>query len=290
LRLAYALIVVAVFCGPLVFGTHVAETVGTGIVDYGRVGPRFLVAGIAGAIAAVLVAYGARIPTSMSLALVAGMLGALAAGPGFSAVHPAGLEKVAGAMIGSVVIGFSGGAAAFALLVLSLRSATRRTGDRIMRLQYESVALQALGYGANDAEKMIGLIAIAVSIAYGRPFAVPLWIIAIAAGAFTIGMLLGGKRVAKTVGGKLFHIRPEHALAFQLAAGVTVMLASLVGGPLSTTESTASAIVGAGAVANPRMVHWRLFGRFLIAWLFTVPAGFAAGALASVLIVGFSRP
>lgn len=186
---------------------------------------------------------------------------------------------------GSILVGFVFGAAAFALLQLLLRPMSRAAGDRLMKLQYGSVALLALGYGANDAEKMAGMMAAASSLSTGgHTFSIPLWALVASIAAFAVGMAFGGVRVAKTIGGKLFTIRPEHALAFQSAAAFTVVGAAVLGGPLSTTETTASAIIGVGAIAGPRGVHWLTVRRILAAWLITIPAGVAIGALAGFLV------
>ena len=281
--MAYWLIVAAAFAGPFVFGTAVATTLGSGVADYGRVGPALLLAAVLAALVTVLLAYAARVPTSLSLALVSAMVGSLVFGSA-GAIHWSGAIKVAVSTSGSALVGFAIGAGAFALLRFLLRPVTRRTGDRLMNLQYASVALLALGYGANDAEKMAGMMAAASALSSGaHAFNIPLWALAASTGAFAVGMAFGGMRVARTTGGKLFTIRPEHALAFQSAAGLTVVTAALLGGPLSTTETTASAIIGVGAVARPRRVHWLAVRRILGAWLVTIPVGFAIGALAGFI-------
>jgi len=282
---AYWLIVAAAFAGPFVFGTAVATTLGAGIADYGSLGPGLLLAAVLASLVTVLLAYMARVPTSMSLALVSAMVGSLLPGPGASTIHWPGVLKVAVSAGGSIFIGFAAGAVAFVALRFLLRPVTRALGDRLMHLQYASVALLALGYGANDAEKMAGLMAAAGSLHAGsHAFSVPLWALAASVAAFAVGMAFGGVRIAKTVGGKLFTIRPEHALAFQSAAGCTVVGAALMGGPLSTTETTASAIIGVGTVARPRRVHWPAVRRILAAWLITIPAGFAIGAVAGFIV------
>ena len=132
---------------------------------------------------------------------------------------------------------------------------------------------------------MMGMIAAAAALHAGsHVFHVSLSVIAVSIGAFAVGLIFGGMRVARTVGGKLFKIQPEYALAFQGAAGATVISAALLGAPLSTTETTGSAIVGVGAAARPRRVHWNVVGRIIAAWGLTMPAGLAVGALAGLLV------
>jgi inorganic phosphate transporter, PiT family len=281
---ALIIIVAGVFAGPLLFGTAVASTIGSGITDYSHLGPMLLGAGIVGAIGAQSVAYLARVPTSGSVALVGAMVGSLWAGPGLAVVRWGGVEKVALALVASPLAGFAAGAFVYAILIAALSPLSRKTGERLMHLQYAGIALQALGYGANDAEKTVGLLTAAAVVAGGASsFVVPFWAIVVTALSFAAGMALGGLRIAKTVGNRLFSIRPQHALAFQFAAAATVLGAAVVGGPVSTTQTTASAIIGVGASANLRALHWRTAAKIVVSWLLTAPIAFGAGAAATVL-------
>lgn len=275
------LIVASACAGPLVIGTAVARTIGSGIADFRAIGPGTLVAAIAGALAAVCGAYAGRVPTSMSVALFSSMVGALWVGPGLGAVHWNGIEKVAASMTASMVIGVAAGALAFVVIASILICVRRQTAEHIVSLQYLTVALLAVGYGSNDLEKTAGLLAAGIPSA---TFSVPAWTIAVAVAFFAAGMAIGGVRVAKTVGGKLFSIRPHHALAFQLASALTVIGAAHFGGPLSTTETSASAIVGVGAASNPRAVRWRVVAHIVVSWIFTIPTSMAAGALAELVV------
>ncbi len=188
-------------------------------------------------------------------------------------------------LFGSIVVGFVAGAAIYALLRRLLIGVDLSTGMRIMRLQYGSVALQALGYGANDAEKTMGLIAAALLIGHNDArFSVPAWVIVASVTAFALGMAIGGVRIARTVAGKLFLIRPLHGLSFQLAAAGTVLAAAAAGGPLSTTETTASAMIGVGAVSNPRTLHGDAVRTMLVTWVVTVPSGLLWGYLATIIL------
>lgn len=284
-RISLYIIGAGVLFGPIVFGTAVAATIATGIADYPRLGAALLGAGIAGAVVTRIVMYFASVPTSGAVALVGSMVGSLWAGPGLSAVNWRGVEKVAIVLIVSPVFGFLAGALAYALVLLVLSFASRRTGERLMRLQFATIALQALGYGANDGERTVGLFAAAVLVAGGATsFAAPFWTIALTAATFAIGMALGGVRIARTVGNRLFSIRSPHALAFQFAAAVTVIGAAAIGGPVSSTETTTSAILGVGASDNPRTLHWQTAFRIVASWILTVPTALGAGALATLLL------
>jgi inorganic phosphate transporter, PiT family len=279
------IIAAGVLFGPIVFGTAVAATIATGIADYPRLGVALLGAAVAGAIVTRIVMYLAGVPISGSVALVGSMVGSLWAGPGLSAVNWPGVDKVAVVLVLSPVVGFFAGALAYAVVLLVLSFMSRRTGERLMRLQYATIALQALGYGANDAERTVGVFAAAVLVAGGGvSFATPFWSIALTAAAFAIGMALGGMRIARTVGNRLFSIRSPHALAFQFAAAVTVLGAAAIGGPVSSTETTTSAIVGVGASDNPRTLHWQTAFRIAGSWLLTAPTALCAGALATLVL------
>ena len=282
---AFLIITLGAFAGPLIAGTAVAHTLGHGIVDYRAAGSLPLMGGMAGGILALLAAYAARVPVSASVALVSATIGSLLVTHQMHQLMWSGVAKVGVSLIASMIVGFIAGALVYALAVLSFRNVNLRTGMRLMRLQYLSVTLQAIGYGANDAEKIMGLIAAAILIGSpGAAFAVPLWVVALSIAAFAVGMAAGGMRVAKTVGGKLFRIRPLHALSFQLASAATVLTASALGGPLSTTETTASAIMGVGATDNPRALRWQVARELVIAWLLTAPVGLMTGIVATYLL------
>jgi len=281
-RAAFFIITFGALVGPLIAGTAVAQTLGHGIVDYRVVGSLPLVGGMAGGILALLAAYAARIPVSASVALVSATIGSLFVTHQLHQLMWSGVAKVGVSLIASIVVGFIAGAFVYTLAVLAFRNVSWRTGMRLMHLQFASIALQSIGYGANDAEKIMGLIAAATMIgAPGASFAVPLWIIAVSVAAFAVGMAIGGVRIAKTVGGKLFRIRPLHALSFQVASAATVLTASAVGAPLSTTETTASAILGVGAADNPRALRWQVARELVLAWLLTAPVGLITGVIAT---------
>ncbi|MBC5805128.1 MAG: hypothetical protein DLM53_01670 [Candidatus Eremiobacter antarcticus] len=286
--IAFLIIAGGALLGPLLAGTAVAQTVGTGIVDYTVLGILPLSSALAGGVIAVLAAYAARLPTSCSIALFSATFGSLWVLGDLGAIHRSGAAKLLLALFGSIGVGAAAGAIAYILLMRVFIRLDQRAGNRLMRLQYLTIGLQALGYGANDAEKIMGLIVAAMMIGGGgSAFVMPLWVVALAVAAFSLGMAVGGRRVARTIGGKLFAIRPLHALTFQTAAAATVLAASALGGPLSTTETTASAIIGVGAMANPRALRWQIVRELLTAWLLTAPIGFVAGVLLTLALRPF---
>jgi PiT family inorganic phosphate transporter len=287
---AFAIITLGAFAGPLIAGTAVASTMGHGIVDYRQAGAVPLEGGILGGIGSLLAAYAFRIPTTASVGLVSAMVGSLWASHEQQLILWPGVIKVGYSLIGSIVVGWLAGACAYVLGWIVLARVNFKTGARIMKLQNLTVAAQALGYGANDAEKMMGLMAAGILLgSRDSGFSVPLWIIAVSIAAFAAGMAIGGIRVAKTIGGKIFRIRPLHALSFQLAAATTVLSAAAFGGPLSTTQTTASAILGVGAAASPRRVHWQVATAMVAAWFLTVPVGLACGVVATLALRFLAR-
>ncbi len=281
--LAFLIITLGALLGPLVAGTGVAETIGHGIIDYGSVGFVPLIASIAGATVTLLLAYIMRFPVSASVALVSASIGSVWVLGESHVIMWSGVGKVVVSLFGSILVGFVVGALIYTVAVIALRNVRWQAGHRLMYLQYLTVGLLAAGYGSNDAEKMMGLIVAATLIGvHTTSFTVPLWVIALSVGAFATGMAIGGLRIARTIGGKLFHIRSLHALSFQTAAAATVLTASSMGGPLSTTETTASAIMGVGTASNPRALRWRVAGEIVLAWLLTAPISLIAGATATV--------
>lgn len=275
------LIIAGAFAGPFLFGTAVAQTTGSGLADYATVGPAQLFAAIIAAIATVSATFAARVPTSISAALFASMVGALWSGPGLGAIHWRGVQLVAFALVGSVVIGAAAGAFTYSAIAWVLARVHRPTGERIVALQHVTTLALAMAYGANDLERTAGLLGAAVST---DKFAIPIWTFVVAGIAFVIGLIVGGGRIARTIGGKLFSIRPQSALATEAASAATIIGSSLLGGPLSTTAVAASALMGVGAAVNPRAIHWRAAAHIVMAWLVTVPAALAAGALAGLVV------
>lgn len=287
---AFFIIIAGALAGPLIAGSAVAQTIGHGIVNYERVGFVPLAAGMLGGIAAILLAYVTRLPTTASVALVSATIGSLWVLGQLQAIVWSGVDKVILSLCGSIVVGFVAGALIYTIAWVLLSKVSFKTGTHLMRLQYVTVFLQAIGYGSNDAEKMMGLIVAATLIGSTTSvFVVPFWVIAVSVFSFALGMAIGGRRVAKTIGGKLFRILPLHALCFQFAAAATVITASSFGGPLSTTESTASAIMGVGAASNPRTLHWRMARQLVAAWFLTVPVGLVCGAAATLLLRAFAQ-
>jgi PiT family inorganic phosphate transporter len=151
--------------------------------------------------------------------------------------------------------------------------ATPRVNAIFKRGQILTAITLALSHGANDAQKTMGIITLAlVTGGYLSAFAVPLWVIVICAGMIAFGTAIGGWRLIRTLGGKFYKIRPVHGFGSQLVSAVVILGASLVGGPVSTTQVVSSSIMGVGAAERLSKVRWGVAREIAIAWLFTIPA------------------
>ncbi|HXJ48449.1 MAG TPA: inorganic phosphate transporter, partial [Candidatus Acidoferrum sp.] len=224
--------------GPLALGTAVARTIGTNVIDLRGQGELGFVLIVVSALAVVLASWRFGIPTSMTLALVGGMLGWVLASGGHSTINWSGVARVLIGMPVSVLGGV--------VLALAVYWAIRRLFGtqahaallRVARLQLLTAAVQSFAYGANDMEKTVGLIAVALAMANqheGAVFSSPLPIIG-AFGFFYVGALVGGWRVASRIGFGVLKVRPVQALAQQLASGTVVAVLATAGAPVSMTQ------------------------------------------------------
>jgi PiT family inorganic phosphate transporter len=220
------------------------------------------------------------LPSSSSHALIGGLVGAGAAGYGWQVVHLAGLLKVLTALFISPFLGFLVSVLVMRLVIALCASASPVANVYFKFLQIPTGLALALSHGANDAQKTMGVITLGlVVLGYQKAFYVPLWVILLSATAMSLGTAIGGWRIIRTLGGKFYHIRPIHGFVSQFSSAAVVLTASLLGGPVSTSQVVSSAIVGAGAAQRRSQVRWGVLGEILIAWLLTIPASAGLGAL-----------
>jgi PiT family inorganic phosphate transporter len=269
------------FIAFLFFGLHVAETLGTGIIDPGIVTPQVIFAALMGAIIWNLITWYFAIPSSSSHALVGGLVGAGLAKVGFSSIVWGGLLKTVGAIFMSPLIGFF-----LALLLVLIVSwvCVRQTPfavDRSFRvLQFASASLYSLGHGGNDAQKTMGIIAILLFSQghLGSTFYVPFWVVISCQSAMALGTLLGGWRIVHTMGSKITRLNPMQGFCAETGGALTLFAATWLGIPVSTTHTITGAIVGVGAARRVSAVRWGLAGNIVIAWIVTLPAAAAISA------------
>ena len=270
------------FIAFLFFGLHVAETLGTGIIDPGIVTPRLIFAALTGAIVWNIVTWIFGIPSSSSHALVGGMVGAGLASTGMNAVVWAGLIKTASAIVLSPAVGFF---LALLLVLIVSWACLRQTPfavDRSFRLlQFVSASLYSLGHGGNDAQKTMGIIAVLLYSQglLGESFYVPFWVVLSCQSAMALGTLCGGWRIVHTMGSKLTRLNPMQGFCAETGGALTLFGATFLGSPVSTTHTITGAIVGVGAARRVSAVRWGLAGNIVIAWVVTMPAAGLISAL-----------
>jgi PiT family inorganic phosphate transporter len=263
--------------------TAVAKTVGKGLIDTNLVTNQVLLAALLGAIGWNLLTWWLGLPSSSTHALVGGLCGAALVQAGTKGVLWHGLwEKVIIPAAASPVIGFAG---AFLLVVLIYRLFFRAPpgmANRGFRFgQLVSGTWVAFTHGANDAQKTMGVIALAL-YTHGSisSFYIPTWVKVVAALTIGAGTYVGGWRIIRTLGQRIYKMAPEHGFAAQISAGTTLYLGTHFGFPISTTHVVTGSVMGAGATRRLSAVRWGVAGNIVFAWLLTLPA---AGLVAAGL-------
>jgi len=271
-RVALGVTALANFFGPFIFGVAVAETIGHEIVAAESINTEVLVAALLSAIIWNLLTWYLGFPSSSSHALIGGFIGAVVIGAGWQAIQLGGLEKILIALFTSPIIGFIFGFLILRLILILSWNATPRINTMFKRSQLVTALALALSHGTNDAQKTMGIITLAlVTGGYLTVFAVPTWVILLCAGMIGLGTAVGGWKLIRTLGGKFYKIRPMDGFASQLAGAVVIIGASLVGGPVSTTQVVSSAIMGVGAGERVNKVRWGVAQEIAVAWLLTIP-------------------
>ncbi len=271
------------FVAFLIFGTSVASTVGKGLVDLSVITPGVILAGLIGAIGWNLFTWYLGLPTSSSHALIGGYAGAAIAKAGFSVLVPAGWRKTLSFIVVAPTVGLILGVALIVIashLVFSLRASPDKVNHWSRRGQLFSAALYSLGHGGNDAQKTMGIITgLLVTAGYQKTFHVPLWVVLSAHTAIGLGTLLGGWRIVRTMGQRIAKLRPIDGMCAETASAASIFAATYFGAPVSTTHVITGAISGVGAARRVSAVKWAVALRIVWAWIFTIPAAGAVGAL-----------
>jgi PiT family inorganic phosphate transporter len=288
LRPQYAVVWAAFFnfIAFLFFGLHVAQTLGTGIVDASLVDARVIFGALTGAIVWNVLTWVLGIPSSSSHALVGGLVGAGLAKAGWQAVVWGGLAKTAAAIVLSPLLGFA--LALLLVLVVSwlcVRSTPFAVDRRFRMLQFVSASLYSLGHGGNDAQKTMGIIAVLLFSQghLGSEFHVPLWVVLSCQAAMAAGTLLGGWRIVHTMGSRITRLTPMQGFCAETGGALTLFGATWLGVPVSTTHTITGAIVGVGAARRTSAVRWGVASDIVVAWVLTLPAAALIGAGAYAL-------
>ena len=271
------------FIAFLVFGLHVAATIGTGIISPAIISDQVIFAALTGAIVWNVVTWMAGIPSSSSHALIGGLVGGGVCAGGFNAVVWQGLGKTTAAIVMSPMTGLVLALVLVLVVSWSFRHVSPFKADKIFRyVQFASASAYSLGHGGNDAQKTMGIIA-ALLFAHGMlggEFHIPLWVVLTCQGAMGLGTLMGGWRIVRTMGSRITHLTPQQGVCAETAGAMTLFAATYLGIPVSTTHTITGAIVGVGAARRASAVRWNVAKGIVTAWIITIPASglIAAGA------------
>ncbi len=266
--------------------TSVAKTIGKGIVDPSLVSQSIVVSALLGAIAWNLFTWWYGIPSSSSHALIGGLIGAVVARHGFAQLNTEGVVKIFKALIISPIAGlFIGFFLMVAIYWLFRHRSAGKVNRWFKRLQIVSASFMAVSHGSNDAQKVMGIITMALfGMGKIETFSVPKWVVFACASAMALGTAAGGWRIIKTMGVKMIKLQPVHGFAAETTASTIILTASHLGVPVSTTHVISGSILGVGSARRLNAVRWEVAGQMLIAWFLTVPASaIVAYAVASAL-------
>jgi len=270
------------FIAFMVFGLHVANTIGTGIIDPGVIDSAVIFAALIGAIVWNLITWALGIPSSSSHALIGGLLGAGLAKAGLSAAVWSGLLKTLLAIVLSPLVGFLLALVLVAIVSWASVRSTPFAVDRAFRvLQFVSASLYSLGHGGNDAQKTMGIIAVLLySQGYlGSEFSVPFWVVISCQAAMALGTLMGGWRIVRTMGLRITKLTPMQGFCAETGGAATLFAATFMGVPVSTTHTITGSIVGVGAARRVSAVRWNVASSIVYAWVITIPAAAIVAAV-----------
>ena len=275
--------------GGALLGTEVAKTLGSGIVlPHVVEGSHVLVlAALVGAIAWNCITWYYGIPSSSSHALLGGLIGAAVADEGFGALNVSGIvDKVLIPLVGSPLAGYIAGFLIMWLIYWIFGHVHRSKVNWTFRhLQLVSAGFMATSHGLNDAQKTMGIVTLALVI-FGEidSVEVPLWVKLACAGAMALGTAVGGWKIVKTMGHRIFKLEPVHGFAAESSAALVITGASLLGAPVSTTHTISACIFGVGSTKRLSAVRWNVAGSLLVAWTLTLPAAGIVGFISYKLL------
>jgi inorganic phosphate transporter, PiT family len=284
LRPRYAVIWAAFFnfIAFLVFGVHVARTVGVGIVSADVIDPHVIFGALMGAIFWNLITWWAGIPSSSSHALIGGLVGAGVVKAGLDSIVWPGLITTGAFIVLSPLFGFL--LALFLILAVSwafVRANPRTVEPTFQWLQFAAASLISLGHGGNDAQKTMGIIAVLLYSQghLGAKFYVPFWVVIACQAAIAIGTLAGGWRIVHTMGSKSTRLTPVQGCCAETGGSIMLFAATELGIPVSTTHTITGSIIGVGAAKKVSAVRWGVAKGIVTAWIITIPAAAAVAAL-----------
>ena len=284
LRPRYAVIWAAFFnfIAFLIFGVHVARTIGIGIIAPEVMDAHVIFGALVGAIAWNVITWWGGIPSSSSHALIGGLVGAGVMKAGLASIVWPGLLTTGAFIVLSPLLGFF--LALLLILIVSwlfVRANPRTVEPTFQWLQFAAASLISLGHGGNDAQKTMGIIAVLL-FSQGQlsgDFYVPFWVVLTCQAAMGLGTLFGGWRIVRTVGSKITRMTPVQGCCASAGGAIMLIAATFLGIPVSTTHTVTGSVIGVGAARKVSAVRWNIAGNIVIAWIITLPASAAVAAL-----------
>ncbi|MDB5816285.1 MAG: phosphate transporter [Rhodocyclales bacterium] len=265
-----------------IFGTHVAATIGKGIVDPAAVDQFVVFGALIGAVIWNLITWFYGIPSSSSHALIGGIVGATMAKAGIGPLVGSGIGKTVLFIVLSPLLGMLLGSTMMLLVAWIFRRSTPARVDRwFRRLQLVSAGAYSLGHGGNDAQKTIGIIWLLLIAAgvTGQDDGIPAWVVVSCYTAIGLGTMFGGWRIVKTMGKGITKLKPVGGFCAETGGAITLFIASALGVPVSTTHTITGAIVGVGSAHRVSAVRWGLASSIVWAWVLTIPASALIAAI-----------
>ncbi|HEX7510079.1 MAG TPA: inorganic phosphate transporter [Chitinivibrionales bacterium] len=277
---------VANFAGYFTFGTAVAKMIGGGIVSVHSVGLLLVFTALLGAVAWNLGTWLMGLPSSSSHALIGGLLGSAVAASGFGVIIVPGIVKIVCFIFIAPVLGMAGAMVLTFVVQFLLRKTSRKTADKRLKwLQLFAALVNSVGHGTNDAQKTMGIIAIAL-VAGGVSKAVHIdgWVVVSCYCAISLGTMCGGWKIVKTMGVQLTKIKPLEGFSSGISSAAVLFGTAALGIPVSTTHVIAGSIMGVGMVKGAKRVRWNTARKMVVAWFLTIPvSALAAGCLYWIL-------
>ncbi|MGM0567706.1 MAG: anion permease [Elusimicrobiota bacterium] len=275
---ATAITAVAEFTGPLLLGSAVAMTISNNIIDVSLLENNtdsmlLLGSGIFGALLWNFLTWWKKLPSSSSSSLIGGLIGPFICRFGFFSVQWIYVILiVALPLILSPLLGIIAGFTIDDLCSHGLRNAHIKLNKTIKKLQIFTLVFLGANHGSNDSQKIMGMMLLLNLVAFNHsPDKIPLWIRFLSITGITLGVILAGTKIIRTVGYSIFKIQPRHALESQLTASGILLASNLIGAPVSTTQIISSSVIGVGSCTNKKKVHWQMFRTILGSWILTIP-------------------
>lgn len=270
------------------YSTGVAKTIGGDIVQSAsHVDEHIIIAALVGAIIWNLLTWWIALPSSSSHALVGGIIGAMLVSTGPVGLNFNGIGKIVLSLIASPILAIVTGCCVMTVLYMIFGKCSPSTlNGRFKKMQLLSAAMMAFSHGSNDAQKSMGIITLALlSGGYINALDVPLYVKLLCATAMAFGTAVGGWKIIKTIGGKIFKLEPISGFAADLNSSVVIFSATLLHLPVSTTHVVSGSIMGVGTAKRIRAVRWGVAQQMVIAWVLTIPCTALMGALAYQVVL-----